>query len=177
MRLWQAIRGAAGKGEMQMRIKKMKVCFVILIILLACLISGCGKSYDDILENHAAIEMYRDGVWSVRYISENTIVPSGNVESVMVQLSVNVDKEMTEEQMLEVMDYYEFTRNALFEKGEYKGEQDADYSCYAVFYRGDTDEEIFRIKYQNGKETEPTEEEESVFPMSGMHTDEVGEDP
>lgn len=158
--------------------KKIQSSVVVLIVLLVCLVGGCGRSYDDILENHAAIKMYRDGVWNVRYFSMNTnTTTSGITESVTVQLTVDVNGDMTEKQMLEVMDYYEFTRNAWFDGKTYKGEQDADYSCYAVFYRGDTDEEIRRIKYHNGEETEPTEEEKSIFPMPGLRTDEVGENP
>lgn len=163
-----------------MGMKKIQFSVVVLIVLLACLASGCGRrNYNDMVENHAAIKTYRDGVWGVRYFSMNTnATDPGKTESVTVQLSVDVNKDMTEEQMLEVMDYYESTRNAWFdEKGGYKGEQDAEYTCYAVFYRGDTDEEIRRIKYYNGEETEPTEEEESVFPMSGLRTDKVGENP
>lgn len=163
-----------------MGMKKIQFSVVVLIVLLACLASGCGRrNYNDMVENHAAIKTYRDGVWGVRYFSMNTnATDPGKTESVTVQLSVDVNKDMTEEQMLEVMDYYESTRNAWFdEEGGYKGEQDAEYTCYAVFYRGDTDEEIRRIKYYNGEETEPTEEEESVFPMSGLRTDKVGENP
>lgn len=161
---------------MGMNIKKFRIGVLAALMMLVCLAGGCGKDYMKMVENHAAIKTYRDGVWGVRYISVNEVV-SDSAGGVMVQLSVNVNKDMTEKQIMEVMDYYEFTRNALFEKDEYKGEQDAEYTCYAVFYRGGTDEEIRRIKYQNGRETEPTEEEESVFPMPGLHTDEIGETP
>ncbi len=162
-----------------MRMKKMKICLVVLIVLLACLVGGCGKDYGKMVENHAAIKTYRDGVWGIRYFFMSTnATTQGKTDSVTVQLTVDVNGDMTEEQMMEVMDYYESTRNAWFdEDGTYKGEQDAEYSCYAIFYRGDTDEEIRRIKYQNGKETEPTEEEESMFPLPGMRTDKVGENP
>lgn len=163
-----------------MKKNKIQISVIVLIVLLVCLVGGCGRqSYDDMVENHAAIKTYRDGVWGIRYFSMNTNATTPErVDSVTVQLSVDVNEDMTEEQMLEIMDYYESTRNARFdEKGVYKGEQDADYTCYAVFYREDTDEEICRIKYYNGKEVEPTKEEKSVFPMPGLHTDEVGENP
>lgn len=113
-----------------MGMKKIQVRVVVLIALLACAVSGCGrKDYNEMVENHAAIKTYRDGVWDVRYFYGNTSVSSESVESVVVRLSVDMNEDMTKEQMMEVMDYYEFTRNALFEKGEYIGKQDAEYTC------------------------------------------------
>ena len=95
-----------------------------------------------------------------------------------MRVSLNVNGDMTEKQMLDVMDYYEFTRNASFDENlQYKGETDTNYNCYAVFYRGETDEEIRRIKYHNGKETEPAEKEKSMFPIPELHSDQVSENP
>ncbi len=163
-----------------MKMKKIRISAMVLIVLLACLAGGCtGKDYADMVENHAAIKTYRDGVWGVRYLSVNTMATTpGITESVTVRVSLNVNGDMTEKQMLDVMDYYEFTRNASFDENlQYKGETDTNYNCYAVFYRGETDEEIRRIKYHNGKETEPAEKEKSMFPIPELHSDQVSENP
>lgn len=159
--------------------KKFQSSVLIVAVLLACFLGGCGKkSYSEMVESHAAMKTYRDGVWQIRYISEGGNAVGEEMTEITVYLSVDAGKEMTEGQMLEVMDYYEFTRNALFDKsGAYKGERKSDYVCYAVFYEGDTDKEIRRIKYQNGKEAEVTEEDSSMFPLPGMRTDKVGTNP
>ena len=159
--------------------RKFQRCVVIVAVLWACLASGCGKkSYSEIVESHAAMKTYQDGLGQVRYISEGANMVGEELTETTVYLSVDAGKSMTEGQMLEVMDYYELTRNGLFDKNSYyQGERESDYVCYAVFYQGDTDEEIRRIKYRNGKEAEVTEEDSSVFPLPGMHTDKVGTDP
>ena len=57
------------------------------------------------VENHAAIKTYRDGVWGVRYLSVNTMATTpGITESVTVRVSLNVNGDMTEKQMLDVME-------------------------------------------------------------------------
>lgn len=43
------------------------------------------------------------------------------------------------------------------------GEWETDYTCYAVFYRGETDEVIRRIKYCNGKEAVIREEDKYCY--------------
>lgn len=155
---------------------KIRIGTVFLIVLLACLAGGCGKKdYNKMVENHAAVKTYRDGVWGVRYYSASNQSSGERITDTTVQLSVDVKKDMDKKQMLEIMDYYERTRNAWFEDSAddsvYKGELDADYTCYAVFYRGDTDEEICRIKYFNGEETEPSREEASAFPMAALRNE------
>ncbi len=44
----------------------------------------------------------------------------------------------------------------------YLGERDTDFTCYAVFFNGESDKEIRRIKYFNGEEVTPTEERTDV---------------
>ena len=159
----------------------MKKFFRMIVagIILASLVIGCeSKDYDAMQEKHAATKTYRDGVWKVRY---NSVVHdyAGEIKGVTLYLSVNVEQEMSEEDMLDIMDYYEFTRNAQWDyNNHYIGEREADYTCYAVFYRSGTEEEIRRIKYYNGKEVEIPEEEQSYFPKPDMHSSEseIGED-
>ena len=148
------------------------------VILWSCLIIGCGsmsaEKYNAIQENHAATKTYREGKWKVRYDSM-TQQYSGKIESTTYILSVDVLGELTEEDMLDIMDYYEFTGNAQWDmNNRYLGERETDYTCYAVFYKGNTDEEIDRIKYFNGEEVEIPEEEQSYFPKPNMNRGEQG---
>ena len=143
------------------------------VILWSCLIIGCGsmsaEKYNAIQENHAATKTYREGKWKVRY-DNMTQQYSGKIESTTYILSVDVLGELTEEDMLDIMDYYELTVNAhLDANNRYKGERETDYTCYAVFYKGNTDVEIDRIKYFNGEEVEIPEEEQSYFPKPNMN--------
>ena len=81
--------------------------------------------------------------------------------------------------MLGIMDYYELTRNCKFVGNEYVGERETDFTCFAVFFRGDTDEEVRRIKYLNGKEVQAADEEENNFPHPEVSTsaEDLGEWP
>ena len=157
----------------------MKTFFQMLVagVILACLLIGCGsKNYNAMQEKHAATKKYRDGVWKVRYYN-NVEEYAGEVKGVTIYLSVDVEREMSEEDILDIMDYYEFTRNAKWDnQNHYIGEREAEYTCYAVFYQSGTNEEIRRIKYCNGKEVEIPEEEQSYFPKPDMHSsmDEMG---
>lgn len=159
--------------------KRMKKCLGMIVagILLACFMLGCGrKDYNAMSEKHAATKTYRDGVWEVRY---NSIIDqyAGEIVGKTLYLSVDVHQDMTEEDMLDIMDYYEFRWNARWDNNNhYIGERESDFTCYAVFYRGGTDEEVRRSKYFNGKEVEIPEEEQSYFPKPDMHSsmDEMG---
>ena len=151
------------------------------VILWSCLIIGCGsmsaEKYNAIQENHAATKTYREGKWKVRYDSMPQQY-SGKIESTTYILSVDVLGELTEEDMLDIMDYYEFTGNAQWDmNNRYLGEKETDYTCYAVFYKGDTDEEIRRIKYLNRKEVEIPEDEQGYFAPPYFYSDEeqIGE--
>lgn len=147
--------------------------------LLSCFIFGCGtKNYNAIQENHAAVKTYREGKWNIRYknsIQEGT----DRIINTKLFLSVNAEQDLTEEEMLEIMNYYEFTQNAQWDmNGNYVGERETDYICYAVFYKGETEEETRRIKYCNGKEAEIPEEEQGYFPKPNMCSseEEIGEE-
>lgn len=148
-------------------------------VLLSILVFGCGsKDYNAMQEKHAAVKTYRDGKWGVRYekcMQEGT----DRITKTMLYLSLNAEQELTEQEMLDIMDYYEFTRNAQWDaNNRYMGERETDYVCYAVFYEGETDQEFCRIKYCNGEEVEIPEEEQSYFPASYVRNDEedMGED-
>ncbi len=150
-----------------------------IVILLSCLIFGCGsKDYNAMQEKHAAVKTYREGKWKVRYdkcVQEGT----DRITKTLLYISINVEQELTEEEMRDIMDYYEFTKNAQWDgNNHYIGERETDYVCYAVFFRGETDEEIRRIKYCNREEVEILEEEMSYFPKPHMYSseEEIGED-
>lgn len=148
--------------------KKVLLALVVFWVLCA---AGCQgeQDFDKIQENHAAIGTYREGMWEDRYVYTSQ---NGETETRTV-LSVNVKEQMTERQMQDVLDYYEFTGHADFdENGKYLGEMEGDYICYAVFYQGDTEEEIWKVKYKNGRVEETTEEDEPVFPKPQMKTPE-----
>ncbi len=150
-----------------------------VVVLLSSLVFGCGsKDYNAMQEKHAAVKTYRDGKWKIRYekrMQEGT----DRITKTMLYLSVNVEQELTEQEILDIMDYYEFTRNAQWDaNNHYIGERETDYVCYAVFYEGETDQEFCRIKYCNGEEVEIPEEEQGYFPASYFRNDEedLGED-
>lgn len=151
------------------------------VILLSCFIFGCGKKYHGaeeyhaMQEKHAAAKTYRDGVWTIRY---NCWMNDQAYNSTFC-LTVNVQKDMTKEDMLDIMDYYEFTKHAQWDRnGNYMGEWDTDYTCYAVFYKGNTDEEICRIKYSNGEEVKIQGDDKYCFagPQNRSSEEEIGEE-
>jgi len=146
----------------------------ILLIFLMLFTVGC-RNYITRAENHKAMDLYRDGAWNIRYKRSMEKYATGQNITI---LSINVNKDMTEKEMLSVLDYYEFTDNADFDaKGKYIGECKTDFLCFAVFYEGDTDKEIRRIKYLKGKEVDPVEEGEYRFATPDLRTseDERGE--
>ncbi len=153
-----------------------------VVILLSILVFGCGsegaEKYHAMQEKHAATKTYRDGIWKIRY---NSLIHEGTdrLKCVKFYLTVDVIGELTEEDMLDIMDYYEFTKNSQWDvDGNYIGERETDYICYAVFYKGETDEEICRMKYCNREEVQIPEEEQGYFPASYFRSDEeeIGED-
>ena len=83
-------------------------------------------------------------------------------EVIGITLSVNVQKDMTREEMVSILDYYELVANASFVGSTYVGEKDSDFVGYAVFFRGETDEEL-------GREAEITEEDKGRFPPPYFH--------
>ncbi len=154
---------------------------ITAIVLLSCVVFGCGaknhgaKEYGEMQENHPATKTYRDGMWTIRY----NCWTDDYAHNIIFYLSADVHKDMTKKDMLDIMDYYEFTKHAQWDMaGNYVGERDSDYTCYAAFYRGDTDEVIKKIKYHNGEEAEVLEEDKYFFasPESHSSQDEIGED-
>ncbi len=126
--------------------------------------------FHELERNHPAVKLYYDGYWEGRY--ESHWARGGANETIGmngITLSVNVLKDMTREEMASVLDYYELVANAQFVGNSYVGERDTDFLGYAVFYRGETDEELARIKYFNGAEAEITEEDKGCFPPPYFH--------
>lgn len=154
---------------------KKNLWVITAVVLVICSVLGCGyKDYKAMQEKHAATKTYREGMWRIRY---NCWTDSN--QGTTFCLSVNVRRDMSEKDMLDIMDYYEFTKNAKFDSNNhYIGERETDYTCYAVFYQGDTDEEIRKIKYYNGKEVEILEKDLYCFatPESCSSEDEIGEE-
>ena len=141
-----------------------------LITIVVFLAVGCvftvgrfeRKDISKVAHEHRAAKMYHEGVWNLRFSSYGGNDATGETT---MQLSVNVYKDMTKEDMLEVMDYYELVGNAAYSGGgRYLGERETDYSSWGIFYRGDTDEALMRIKYVNGQEVEVTEDDKWFFP-------------
>lgn len=134
----------------------------IVLVLVSFLAVGC-KSYEQMLEDHEAIQMQNDGIWAERYRSLREDYEPGTQGERTLKLSVNVLKDMTEEEMLDVLEYHELFYNAFSQDRVYTKERDADFTCYAVFYRGDTDEVIRKFKYVNHESVTVTEEDEGYF--------------
>lgn len=161
---------------------KKYLLMIIVVVVFFCFAAGCRQkqdSYSERVESHPAMKLYRDGVWKIRYRSDSQEY-TDEIKSTTTRLTIDVKKNMTEEDILDIMDYYELTRNARFDfDGSYIGERETDYTCYAVFYQGETDQETRRIKYYNGEEVEIPEEEKGYFPSPASHTgeNEIGEWP
>ncbi len=126
----------------------------------------------ELSDNHPAVKMYREGVWRGRY--ERCYINDATDER-SVCLSIDVQEDMSREDMESILGYYELVWNARYVGDSYVGERDTDFLGYAVFYRGETDEELARMKYFNGAEAEITEEDEERFPRAYMHSDEGNE--
>lgn len=130
--------------------------FTICMFVIA-FTAGCTKT----LENHPALSMHEEGMWEQRY---NTNVQTGD-ERGYAKVSINVKKDMDEDDMLKILDYYSLN---LANYNFIKNKKEA--VVYGVFYKGDTDEEIARFKYVDGKSVDFTEEEQYNFPTPEQHS-------
>lgn len=59
-----------------------------------------------VLEKHKAVGMYQDGVWAPRYVSINAAESGSEKESALAVVTVDIKKDMTEDKMMEILDYY-----------------------------------------------------------------------
>lgn len=141
--------------------------FIILFIVCVC--TGC-ENYQQMLEEHKAIKMQQDGVWEERYKSVGV---NDAIDETEVILSINVKKDMSVEDMLAVLEYHELFYNAELEGDIYTKEKESDYSSYAVFYRGDTDEAIKRFKYCNRESVPINKEDEVKFASPDWRTEKI----
>ena len=155
------------RGFMRKYVKIYKILTIVILVAIGCIFTvGHFRHRDinDLVESHEAKEMYRNGIWKARYIQHTGGTSEETSEwFTAMRISINVMQDMTEEDMLTIMDYYEMIYNASYVGDSYEGEGDKDYFCYAVFYRKDTDEEIRRIKYHNGKEEKKITEKENLY--------------
>ena len=141
--------------------RKWKEIFVVGVLAVV-LCTGCGtRDRDKMIQNHKAEEMQEEGVWEQRYIrSTDSLYGEGDT----LVLFVNVYKDMSEDDMLDVLDYYKLCMHSESDDtGAYVGERDTTFTCYAVFYREKTDEELKRFKCVDGEIVEITEEDEAQF--------------
>ncbi len=156
--------------------KKYKKAYIVFTVIVFFVIGGVfaigHKRYPDIKDlsdNHPAVKMYHAGVWTGRY---QACYVNDATDARSVRVSIDILKEMSREEMASILDYYELVWNAQYVGNSYVGERDADFTGYAVFFRGGTDEEVMRIKYMNGEEAEITEEDEDFFPLAYMRSPE-----
>ena len=150
--------------------KVYKVATIAVFLMIGCIFTIGHKERLDINElsdNHRAVKMYGDGVWTGRYVGQFEDYATGNRS---ICLSIDVRKDMSREDMVSILDYYEMVWNAKYVGEAYMGERDNDFTGHAVFFRGDTDEEIARIKFFNGEEAEIMEEDEALFPRAYMRS-------
>lgn len=158
-------------GNMERYGKIYKVVTAAIFLMIGCIFTIGRDKHQDIQalsENHRAVKMYRDGVWTGRYEANFENYATGDRS---ICLSINVHKDMSREDMVSVLDYYEMVWNAECVGESYVGERDNDFTGHAVFFRGDTDEELARIKFFNRKEAEITKEDEPLFPRAYMHSE------
>lgn len=137
---------------------KRKILSLSLCLLLLCFLPGCGETT---MDNHKALALEEEGTWEERY-SVDYMDPN----KPYAKVSINVLKEMSEEEMLTILDYYRLELQTV--DSEIKEE---DAVVYGVFYKGDTDEEVARFKYVDGESVEIKEEEQSYFPAPALKSD------
>lgn len=140
----------------------------LAIGLLFALGRGSRPDISELSEAHPAVKMYREGVWTGRYEGCYVNDAAGDRS---VRVSIDVQKEMSREDMVSILDYYELVWNARYVGSSYMGERENDFTGYAVFFLGETDEELGRVKYFNGKEAEIAEEDAPFFPQAYMRSD------
>ena len=142
-----------------MKCKKRTLMLTVIIMLFA----GCGNKVID-FNNHNALKMMEEGKYEIRYSDSNGFEDNYPIVS---RISVNVLKDMTREQMLDIIRYEEMCQMSLFDSNEnYIGRRENDYECYAVYYKGETDVVIDKIKYVNGKIVEINEADDNKFAPS-----------
>ncbi len=157
------------------------VRMLIIVLLMILCVSGCSSKeptesqttmspeeekedeYPKEVKNSNAAELKSQGVWEERYKKDKV---NGTLEEgVITMLSINVNKDMTEDEMLQVTDYYRMITDDKYKINDsYKGK----FTCYAVFYKGDTDEELGRIKYVDGEKAEITDADKYNFAPAYM---------
>ena len=140
--------------------RKWKELFVVGVLAVV-LCTGCGtRTLGQMADDHKAAAMQEEGVWEKRYDQPDFL---GSNKTYTV--SVNVYKDMSEQDMLDVLDYYKLCMHSQTDPdtGAYLGERDTTWICYAVFYREETDEELKRFKCVDGESVEITEEDEAQF--------------
>lgn len=132
----------------------------ILVMLCMLLMTGC---------QHKAEEMRENGIWEERQMVQ--IQEDLFSNQCKINLSIKVLQDMTEEDMLQVLDYYEkeeFIDIGVGEKVNFGGSEveikESEITmCYAIFYKGNTDEVLKEFKYADGKNIPLTEEDETYF--------------
>lgn len=152
---------------------KKKIWFSV-VFFFVLFITGCS---------HKAETMRDDGIWEERQMS--LVQDNISSDQCKINLSIKVKQDMTEEEMLKVLDYYEkeiFTDMGAGEKVNIGGKQveiekrNID-MCYAIFYKGDTDEVLKEFKYANGKNVPVMEEDEAYFDSMKMDDQAEGDQP
>lgn len=132
---------------------------IAIIIVMVFMVTGCSKKESEAIRNHKASLMKENGVWDERF-SQYSCVTSDDSYLVKLSLSVDVITDMTEQDMMEVLDYYELQMQEQTETNIGNGDV---VEIYAEFYKQDTDEELMKAKYVNGEIEEYTADEESNF--------------
>lgn len=144
----------------------MKVYFkaVVIIMIMVFMITGCGKKESKIIRNHKASQMKENGVWDERYSQYSNVI-SDDGYLITMSVSISVITDMTEQDMMDVLDYYELK---IQEQTETSIDNGYVIKIYAEFYKQDTNEELFKAKYVNGKIETYTSEEETNFLPADM---------
>ncbi len=137
-----------------------KIMGIINVLLFLLLVTGCS---------HKAAALKENGVWEQRNLA--LVHDPDNFDEEEVDLSIKVNEEMTENDMLTVLDYYE---KEVFPEMHIEGQVDFGGKmveveprkitmCYAVFYKGETDEVLKEIKYVNGQSVSAEKEDADHF--------------
>ncbi len=145
---------------MKLRIENF-FCILSLITLTTILFTACGGSFADKINNHKAASWFEEGIITRRF-AEMALTDNGDR---LYSVIYNVNTDMTEEDMMAVLEYDEMVHNSESDEvtGKIIGERDNDYYCYSIFCEGSSMNIIGQYKYVNYKSVEYTEEDKYNF--------------
>ena len=147
--------------ELQCRTKISKYIRILSIIVTVMVVMCACGGYTGKIKKHKAAAMFENDILSER----NEEISLGNNGEKICSVTFNVYEKMTDDDMLDVLDYKGMILNAQYDEttGEVIEEMKGDYYCFALFCEETSDKIIGKYKYVNHESVTYTEEDEYMF--------------